>query len=67
MNSERGAAAAATEGSLVVLEVGATKCARLVRLLERILERRPELRRDPLVIAELNTSNIFTGDKYEVR
>ena len=36
-------------------------------LIEKILEQRPELHRDPLVIAELNTSNIFTGDKYEVK
>mmetsp|Transcript_5984 Transcript_5984/g.7240 ORF Transcript_5984/g.7240 Transcript_5984/m.7240 type:complete len:117 (-) Transcript_5984:334-684(-) len=35
-------------------------------LVEMVLEYKPELKRDPLFLAELNLSNIFTMEKYEV-
>lgn len=36
-------------------------------LIDMVLEYKPECRRDPLLIGELNACNIFTVDKYVVK
>ena len=35
-------------------------------LIEMLLDHRPELKRDPLILGQLNATNIFTKDKYNV-
>lgn len=35
-------------------------------LIEMLLEHRPDLNRDPLILGQLNATNIFTNERFDV-